>query len=429
MSDGNTNWEQYLTVAALTDLGMRRTNNQDNLCVSLAQNSEQWSKRGHLFIVADGMGAHAAGELASKLAVDQIPLLLGKYRDTTPAERLKRAIIEANAEIHRKGQANEEFHHMGTTCSVLTLSPEGALAAHVGDSRVYRFRNHRLEQLTFDHSLVWEMRAAGTLTNKEELSKIPKNVITRSLGPYPDVQVDLEGPFAIQPGDSYLLCSDGLTGQVSDSEIGAVLAVLSPAEAAQFLVHLANLRGGPDNTTIVLARINAALPNTVELPKQSNPPPGNQKFLIVLAGLGAILLLVSLLLIAAKSWWAIAPAIAGLVMLLVPLFKLTSGPSGIAPQTGSVRYGKGPYTQTDCAQSAWELVNHLKHMVQQIRDEATARNWKLDHSQLATLLVDADKGQQNRELRSALRNYALAVSNLMDQLRSQPGAAGTAIDL
>jgi protein phosphatase len=204
---------------------------------------------------------------------------------------------------------------------------------------------------------------------------------------------------------------------------------LSPAEAAQFLVHLANLRGGPDNTTIVLARINAALPNTVELPKQSNPPPGNQKFLIVLAGLGAILLLVSLLLIAAKSWWAIAPAIAGLVMLLVPLFKLTSGPSGIAPQTGGVRYGKGPYTQTDCAQSAWELVNHLKHMVQQIRDEATARNWKLDHSQLATLLVDADKGQQNRELRSALRNYALAVSNLMDQLRSQPGAAGTAIDL
>ncbi|MCE2792807.1 MAG: protein phosphatase 2C domain-containing protein [Blastopirellula sp.] len=363
------------------------------------------------------------------MAVDQIPLLLGKYRDSTGAERLKRAIIEANAEIHRKGQANEEFHHMGTTCSVLTLSPEGALAAHVGDSRVYRFRNHRLEQLTFDHSLVWEMRAAGNLTNKEELNKIPKNVITRSLGPYPDVQVDLEGPFPIQPGDSYLLCSDGLTGQVSDAEIGAVLAVLHPAEAAQFLVHLANLRGGPDNTTIVLARVNAPLPNTVELPKLNVPPPGNQNFLIILAGLGAILLLVSLLLIAAKSWWAIAPAIAGLVMLLVPLFKLTAGPSGTVSSPSGIRFGKGPYTQTDCSQAGWELVNHLKNMVQQIREEASSRNWKLDYSQLATLLGEADKGQQNRELRAALRNYALAVSNLMDQLRSQPGAAGTSIDL
>lgn len=429
MSDGNTNWEQYLTVAAVTDLGMRRTNNQDNLCVSLAQNSEQWSKRGHLFIVADGMGAHAAGELASKLAVDQIPLLLGKYRDTTPADRLRRAIIEANAEIHRKGQANEEFHHMGTTCSVLTLSPEGALAAHVGDSRVYRFRNLRLEQLTFDHSLVWEMRAAGNLTNKDDLSKIPKNVITRSLGPYPDVQVDLEGPFPVQPGDSYLLCSDGLTGQVSDGEIGAVLAVLTPAEAAQFLVHLANLRGGPDNTTIVLARVNSALPNTVEIPQPQNQAAGNQQFLIVLAGLGAILLLVSLLLIAAKSWWAIAPAIAGLVMLLVTLIKLTSGPNSAAPQSSGIRFGKGPYTQTDCTHTGWELVTHLKNMIQQIRDEAASRNWKLEQSQLATLLGDAEKSQQARDLRNALRNYALAVSNLMDQLRSQPGAAGTAIDL
>jgi hypothetical protein len=205
--------------------------------------------------------------------------------------------------------------------------------------------------------------------------------------------------------------------------------VLHPAEAAQFLVHLANLRGGPDNTTIVLARVNAPLPNTVELPKLNVPPPGNQNFLIILAGLGAILLLVSLLLIAAKSWWAIAPAIAGLVMLLVPLFKLTAGPSGTVSSPSGIRFGKGPYTQTDCSQAGWELVNHLKNMVQQIREEASSRNWKLDYSQLATLLGEADKGQQNRELRAALRNYALAVSNLMDQLRSQPGAAGTSIDL
>lgn len=429
MSDGNTNWESYLTVAAVTDLGMRRTNNQDNLCVSLAQNSEQWNKRGHLFIVADGMGAHAAGELASKLAVDQIPLLLSKYRDTTPAERLKRAILEANAEIHRKGQANEEFHHMGTTCSVLTLSPEGALAAHVGDSRVYRFRNLQLEQLTFDHSLVWEMRAAGTLTNQEELSKIPKNVITRSLGPYPDVQVDLEGPFPIQPGDSYLLSSDGLTGQVSDAEIGAILAVLAPAEAVQFLVHLANLRGGPDNTTIILVRVNAPLPNTVEPPPANSTPSDNHKFLYVSATLGAGLLLVSILLLANKLWWAAAPAAIGLLLFLFALIKLTSSSRKVAPVSSALRAGKAPYTQTDCSQTGWELVNDLRNIIQQILEEASNRKWTLEEAELAKLLSAAEKGMQSRDLRSTLRNYALTVSNLMSQLRSQSGGSGNVIDL
>ncbi|MFM7563296.1 MAG: PP2C family protein-serine/threonine phosphatase [Planctomycetota bacterium] len=429
MSDGNIKWEQILTVASLTDLGMRRTNNQDNLCVSMAQNADQWSKRGHLFIVADGMGAHAAGELASKLAVDQIPLLLSKFRDSTPPERLKRAIVDTNAEIHRKGQANEEFHHMGTTCSALTLSPDGALAAHVGDSRVYRFRNNRLEQLTFDHSLVWEMRAAGSLTNKDDLSKIPKNVITRSLGPYPEVQVDLEGPFPVLPGDSYLLCSDGLTGQVTDEEIGAVLAVLPPAEATRFLIDLANLRGGPDNTTIIIARVNSPLPNTVPSPVRATPAgKSNKKLFALLTGLAGILLLVSLVMVASKLWLGIIPAVLAVILLFVSLIKLTGGPQGSTSASSGQSYGKGPYTQTDCGAAGWELTKHLKAMAEQILNEAKSRDWKLDPKQLATLLSEGEKALQAKELRTALRSYALTVSDLMNQIRNQPGSGNSSIE-
>ena len=251
MSESLVNWDDCLQVASISDVGMRRTTNQDNLCLSPASSVEQWQKRGHLFIVADGMGAHAAGELASKLAIDHIPHLYSKFDNIPATEALKKSVEEANSEIYRRGQANQEFHNMGTTCSVLALLPQGAVAAHVGDSRIYRLRKNRLEQLTFDHSLVWEMEASGQLTSAEQKAKIPKNVITRSLGPCEEVKVDLEGPFPVEVGDTFLLCSDGLTGPVTDAEIGSLLANLTPEEAVKVLVDLANLRGGPDNITTV----------------------------------------------------------------------------------------------------------------------------------------------------------------------------------
>src|SRR5262245_31764232 len=168
---------------------MRRTNNQDSLAVVLADSYESWVQRGHLFIVADGMGAHAAGELASKLAVDGIPFLFHKYREMPLDEALERSVRETNSEINRRGRENLDFHNMGTTCSALVITAQGAFAAHVGDSRVYRLRGDQIQQLTFDHSLLWEMRASGQLGNEGgDLEKlVPKNVITRSLGPYPTV--------------------------------------------------------------------------------------------------------------------------------------------------------------------------------------------------------------------------------------------------
>ena len=148
------------------------------------------------------MGAHAAGELASKLAVDHLPLLYYKHDEFSPPEALEKALQGANQEIFRRGQENLDFHNMGTTCCVLLLLPQGAVIGHVGDSRIYRLRGDEFCQLTFDHSLVWEMRAPDQLDDDDtSLPGIPRNVITRSLGPHPDVQVDLEGPFPIEVGD------------------------------------------------------------------------------------------------------------------------------------------------------------------------------------------------------------------------------------
>ena len=205
-------WSHCLEYAALSDIGLRRANNQDSYKVALAGDQADFQQRGHLFIVADGMGAHAAGELASKMATDVIPLDYRKLLDQSPAEAILSALVDANRQIHTRGQASPEFRGMGTTATTLLLLPAGALVAHVGDSRAYRLRGNRIEQLTFDHSLVWEMQASGQMPEGQVPAFIPKNIITRSLGPNPAVQVDLEGPYPVEAGDTFLLCSDGLSG-------------------------------------------------------------------------------------------------------------------------------------------------------------------------------------------------------------------------
>jgi protein phosphatase len=239
---------------SLSDVGIRRSHNQDAQSVVLAKSVEQWREQGHIFVVSDGMGGHAVGEKASQKAAGDIPLTYMKHAQEGVAGALRRAFIETNAAIHAIGQNNKEFQGMGTTSSALLLRPEGAWIAHVGDSRIYRVRNERIEQLTFDHSYVWEMARRQKIT-PEEVQGIKSNVIVRSLGPDALVQVDIEGPHPLEAGDVFVLCSDGLSGPVSDSEIGAVASLLPPEEACHFLVQLANLRGGPDNVTVQVIRI------------------------------------------------------------------------------------------------------------------------------------------------------------------------------
>src|SRR6516164_1288233 len=208
--------------ASLTDVGVRRSHNQDSHAIQLARDEEQWHERGHLFLVADGMGAHAVGEKASEQAAGLIPHTYHKYVHQGPQAALRKAFIEANASIHACGQQNREFAGMGTTSTALLVRPEGAWIGHVGDSRAYRIRNGRIEQLSFDHSLVWEYARRQNL-DPDQVHGIPSNVIIRSLGPEPLVQVDVEGPYPILPGDVFVLCSDGLSGQVTDHELGAVI--------------------------------------------------------------------------------------------------------------------------------------------------------------------------------------------------------------
>lgn len=240
--------------ASHTDVGIRRSHNQDSHIVMPATDDEHWRQVGHVFVVADGMGGHAVGELASKIAVDNIPHIYSKHAQHGLVAALRRAFTETNASIYNRGKANREFEGMGTTGTSLVVRADGVWVGHVGDSRAYRIRGGVIEQLTFDHSFLWEI-ARRQRKAPEELTGIPANRILRSLGPEASVEVDVEGPHPLERGDVYLLCSDGLSGQVHDRVIGAVVTVLPPSEAVRFLVHMANLNGGPDNTTVIVVRV------------------------------------------------------------------------------------------------------------------------------------------------------------------------------
>jgi len=431
MSENIVKWDAMMEVATLTDIGMRRTNNQDNFCVWYAPSMEQWEDRGHLFVVADGMGAHAAGELASKIAVDNIPHLFNKYRSISASEALRRALEDANSEIHRRGQANEEFLNMGTTCSTLLLTREGAFAGHVGDSRVYRLRGHQFEQLTFDHSLVWEMRQHGSSAEFETPggSRIPKNVITRSLGPYAEVQVDLEGPYDVQPGDQFMLCSDGLTGQIEDQEIGALMNALSPTDAARVMVDLANLRGGPDNITLIIVRIvgsqlaaetSGKSRSATKTDNGAAPAPRPAKFVgVLLWSLMAVLLLAGWLLFwtTGNPIIAMIPLLLAVGVLAIILVRWMQGSSPGVEDPVTSPGGGGPYVKIDCRPAAWKTVDQLRDMVLQIRDAGAQKGWQIPEAALQQRLAKAEAIAATRDARATLKEFALIITFLMDKLR------------
>jgi len=264
-------WEQTVQCEAATDIGLRRKNNEDSHCVHVCQEENEWRRTGHLLMVADGMGGHAVGELASRLAIETVPHVFLKSSPGDPRRQMHDAVVAANQAIYERGTQNVDFLHMGTTCSALALTSRGAVIGHVGDSRVYRVRRDRIDQLTFDHSLQWELeRQHGDLQGIVDLSQ-HKNIITRSLGPEESVEVDVEGPILTLPGDSFLLCSDGLSNQLTDSEMGAIVRELPPTQAARLLINLANIRGGPDNITAIVARVG-------ELPANVTPRIADETF-------------------------------------------------------------------------------------------------------------------------------------------------------
>ncbi len=433
MNQHAANWDHCLEYAELSDVGLRRANNQDSLALAVASSQEQWQQKGHLFMVADGMGAHAAGELASRLATSIVPLTYHKLNDRPPPAALAEAIRDANNQIHNRGQASEDFRGMGTTFSSLVILPQGAVVAQVGDSRVYRLRGHRLEQLSFDHSLVWEMRAAGRLPPDDVPTYIPKNIITRCLGPNAEVQVDLEGPFPIEPGDTFLLCSDGLSGQVKDEEIGKVLACLPPSDAVRSLVDLANLNGGPDNITVIVIRVTGA---QVAQGKAAGPSSrsGSEGHSIHPAawGLLAVFLLAGLGLLAIGQTLLALLSFAGAAVTAVAIWAQRS-PSSDTSSTvfDGQTLGRGPYATFGCAPDD-RFIARLCDLVQQLRDAATNEKWNVDWDGFNSHNTQAAAAAQAGDPGQAVREYCHAISFMMEQLRNQRGRArpgNTTVDL
>lgn len=422
MGELTTNWDRCLEYACLSDVGLRRANNQDSTAVVLANTEQKWHHRGHLFMVADGMGAHAAGELASKIATDVVPLTYHKLGDGPAPEALAGAIRDANTQIHLRGQASEDFRGMGTTVSVLALLPGNAFTAQVGDSRAYRWRANRLEQLTRDHSLVWEIREARQISEDDVPAFIPKNVITRSLGPNPDVQVDLEGPFPVRVGDTFLLCSDGLSGPVKDDEIGRILGCLAPEEAVRALVDLANLRGGPDNVTVIVIRVtspDAACGDHAGRAHAGRGTVGQAVTRLLWTLLGLFAFGAVGLRILGYKWQALG-ALAGAVA--AGLAAWAGRRRNEQPESGAdgQRLGKGPYTACDCTADA-EFVGLLLQLTQQLRDAATNEDWKVDWSRFNAHQDRALAAAKAANYIEAVQQHCHAISFMMSELRAQRG--------
>jgi protein phosphatase len=240
-----------LLYSARTDVGMIRSGNEDNFAVNAG------GDRG-LFVVADGMGGHAAGEVASEMAVQIIELELASIKDLeekASADRVMEALRKANRNIHDRTITEVDKQGMGTTASVLLVNNNRYLIGQVGDSRVYLLRDGALKQLTKDHSYVQEQVDAGFLTPEQARYHPYSNVITRCVGASPEVQPDVYSG-DVRVGDLFLVASDGLTGMVDDRRLQILLmSRAEPERKVHALISEANGRGGLDNITAIVIQI------------------------------------------------------------------------------------------------------------------------------------------------------------------------------
>jgi len=241
-----------LTAAGKTDIGVLRKSNEDSCYVD---------QRLGLFIVADGMGGHAAGEVASAMAVEVIreqlePLLTAKEQPAKLLPALANAIQLANRTIEQAARDNPSWHGMGTTLTVLLLTGGQALLGHVGDSCLYRWRAGVLEQVSDDHSLVGDQLRRGLITPEQAAASTLRNVLLQAVGITPELEI-CRKQLPLEKGDGFLLCSDGLTGMLSDEQINGLLErEMEPESTSELLINQANSAGGGDNITAVLVRVD-----------------------------------------------------------------------------------------------------------------------------------------------------------------------------
>ena len=253
-----------LEIAELTDVGRRRDSNEDSMTRMVPRDPKLMERKGAIFVVADGMGGHAAGEVASEIAVETIREEYYEAASDEVMEILAQCIKQANQVIYDRAIEQAARAGMGTTCVAVVVRGALAYIANVGDSRVYLVRDGQIRQLTHDHSWVAEQVRAGMLTDEQARTHAHRNVITRALGTQPEVEADLFVE-PLQDADVLLLCSDGLSGPVSDEEMNRIVSSSTPQEAVRGLIAQANEQGGPDNITAVLVHVVEAPPLEPEM--------------------------------------------------------------------------------------------------------------------------------------------------------------------
>jgi len=248
-----------INVVVKTDLGNVRTNNEDTASFFRMADNNLLREKGYLLIVADGMGGHQAGEVASRMAVE---IISEEYFRPSPGvgkeKLLNKAFNIANTKIFDLASANDIYRGMGTTCTVLVIYGNAIYYGHVGDSRAYLCKNKKISQITQDHTYVQELVSNGDITAEQAHTHPQRNVLTNAMGTKPTLRVDTgKYQLSFTENDRLLLCSDGLYDYLSEEEIGVAMSAGSLQEVADHFINEAKRRGGKDNISVVLAELAA----------------------------------------------------------------------------------------------------------------------------------------------------------------------------
>lgn len=254
-------WNQTkpgVEIAALTDVGRQRANNEDAYLYWEPESEEEFRRKGRLAVVADGMGGYEGGQEASRVAVETVRHIYDCDFAHDPRQSLVAALLRAHGNIQRYALEHVEFQGMGTTCTALAIVGRKLYFAHVGDSRLYLVRPHEISQLTRDHSYVGRLVESGIVRSEDAQSHPQRHILTAALGSGREISPDSsDQPIPLQPGDNILLCTDGLWSVVGEPELADTVRSHSPAKACRALVDIALERGGPDNVTAMILRVSA----------------------------------------------------------------------------------------------------------------------------------------------------------------------------
>ncbi len=268
-----------LEIGVATDVGQVRTENQDHYCVLATDPATEAGRKGTMVVVADGMGGHSGGQVASHTAIDAITETFLKTEKSSLRDILEEAIFAGNRAVREKAQDDAKIRDMGTTCVALLVRGEHVVTAHLGDSRCYMFRGGDAEVVTRDHTYLNQLIDIGLLTPEDAEGHPDKNIITRCVGMSDDLEIEFNHRQLLE-GDVFLMCSDGLSNLVRMDEMHQLIGEMAPQEACDRLVAMANDRGGDDNITVAIVRVNtipavaedlAALDRELEYSAESTP--------------------------------------------------------------------------------------------------------------------------------------------------------------